>query len=140
MVDWVTFLALVLFFALAIVGRRLRERAFRLLAAEQKAAVFDKMANYSSAEMIPFAGLVLGFLATTIFRPGLLKAVFGAFLVAIVLLTAAFHLRARRRFLQLGLPSSFVSAYEKSRVLTYSALAVPLALGVWVVYLGPYAP
>ena len=135
MMNLTTFVTFSLFFALAISGRRLRERAFRLLNAEQKAAVIDKLANYTSGEMIPFAGLLLGLLAAVIFRPDLLSAIFGAFSVAIVLLTAVFHLRARRRFSQLGLPASFLSEYETSRIVTYSALALQLGLGACALYL-----
>ena len=126
------FVTVVLFFALAITGRRLRERAFRLLSVEQKALVVDKVANYNSAELIPFAGLMLGFSATLLFRQEWLKVVLSAFLVGMVLLTAVFHVRARRRFSQLALPESFLSEYETSRIVTYSALAFPLGLGAWV--------
>ena len=132
MLNVLIFVTVVLFFALAISGRRLRERAFRLLSVEQKAAVVDKMANYNSAELIPFAGLMLGFAATLLFRHEWLKAVLSAFLVGMVLLTAAFHVRARRRFSQLALPTSFLSEYETSRIVTYSALVFPLGLGVWL--------
>ena len=132
MMNVLIFVAVVLFFALAISGRRLRERAFRLLSVEQKATVVDKLANYNSAELIPFAGLMVVLSATLLFRQEWLKAVFSAFLVGTVLLTAAFHVRARRRFSQLALPASFLSEYETSRLVTYSALAFPVGLGVWL--------
>ena len=57
----VTFVGFFLCLALAIWGRRLRENAFRSLSNEQTAAVIDKLPNYTSTEMIPFAGAPSGF-------------------------------------------------------------------------------
>ena len=55
-----TFVGLAFFFSLGVWGRSLREKAFRALSVEQKVQVADKMANYTSGEMIPFVGLMLG--------------------------------------------------------------------------------
>lgn len=132
MVDMATFGSVTLFFALTIAGRRLRERAFRLLSAEQKASIIDKLANYTSAELIPFASLILGFLATLALRPEWFDTMLGMLLSGIVILTVIFHFRTRRRFLRLRLPASFLSEYERSRVVSYCALAFPLGLGAWV--------
>lgn len=60
--NMATFVGFFLFFALAIWARRLREKAFRSLSNEQMAEVTDKMPNYTSTEMIPFAGVLLGLL------------------------------------------------------------------------------
>jgi hypothetical protein len=45
------------------------------------------------------------------------------------------HFRTRHRFRGLGLPATFLSRYEHSRIVTYSALAVLVAMAGWVVYL-----
>ena len=123
-----------LFVALTIWGRRLREKAFRSLSNEQTAAVADKIHNYTSTEMIPFAGVLLGLLGILVFRPEWLRAGFVIVLGVIVLLVVVFHVRARRRFRELSLPAAFMSQYETSRIVTYSALGVLLAIGVWVLY------
>ena len=67
------FTGLALFFLLGIWGRRLREKAFRALSVEQKVQVSDKRGNYTSGEMIPLVGLMLGLLAILLFRPGWLR-------------------------------------------------------------------
>ena len=119
---------------LTIWGRRLRERAFCALSSEQRASVLDKLPNYSSVEMIPFAGLILGLVGLLLFRPQSLRVGFVAFAVLIVLLVAVLHLRTRDRFRQLGLPAVFVSAYEYSRFVSYSGLAATLGLFAWIIY------
>ena len=128
------FTGLALFFLLGIWGRRLREKAFRALSVEQKVQVADKRGNYTSGEMIPLVGLMLGLLAILLFRPGWLRGAFAIFLALLVLLVSAFHLRARHRFRTLGLPSAFLSQYEHSRIVTYSSLAVLLAIWAWILY------
>jgi len=132
--NMATFVGLFLFLALAIWGRRLREKSFRLLSIEQMAAVTDKMRNYTSTEMIPFAGALLGLLGILVFRPEWLGVGYAMFLGVIVLLVVVFHWRARRRFRALGLPAAFLSQYEHSRIVSYSALGVLLGIGVWVLY------
>jgi len=133
--NMATFVGFFVFFALTIWGRRLRENAFRSLSNDQRAAVTDKMANYTSTEMIPFAGALLGFVGIIMFRPGWLRVGFAIFLVVFVLLVAVFHLRARHRFRGLALPAAFLSQYENSRIVTYSAAGVLLMIGIWVLYL-----
>jgi hypothetical protein len=128
------FVGFVLLFALSIWGRRLREKAFRELSIEQKVQVTDKMPNYTSTEMIPFAGLLLGLVGMLLFRLAWLRVAFAIFLPLIVLLVSVLHLRARHRFRKLGLPAAFLSQYQQSRIISYSALGVPLALFAWVVY------
>jgi hypothetical protein len=129
-----TFVGLALFFSLGIWGRSLREKAFRALSVEQKVQVADKMANYTSGEMIPFVGLMLGLLAIMLFRPGWLRAAFAIFVALLLVLVSAFHLRARDRFRTLGLPAAFLSQYEHSRIVAYSSLGVLLAIWAWVLY------
>ena len=68
------FIGFVVFFALAISGRRLRERAFRELSVEQRVQVADKMPNYTAAEMIPAAGLLLGLVGVLLFRLAWLRS------------------------------------------------------------------
>jgi hypothetical protein len=128
------FVGFVLLFALSIWGRRLREKAFRELSIEQKVQVTDKRPNYTSTEMIPFAGLLLGLVGMLLFRLAWLRVAFAIFLPLIVLLVSVLHLRARHRFRKLGLPAAFLSQYQQSRIISYSALGVPLALFAWVVY------
>ena len=128
------FVGLIFFFGLSIAGRRLREKAFRELSVEQKVQVADKMPNYTAAEMIPFAGLLLALLGVLLFRLAWLRTAFGIFLPLNVLLVSILHLRARRRFRKLGLPARFLSQYETSRIATYSALAILLAMFAWVAY------
>jgi hypothetical protein len=132
--NMTTFVAFVLFFALSIWGRRLREKAFRQLSVEQKVQVTDKMPNYTSTEMIPFAGPLLGLLAIVLFRLEWLSVAFAIFLPLIVLLVSVLHVRTRHRFRKLGLPAAFLSDYETSRIVSYSALAIPLAILAWVIY------
>jgi hypothetical protein len=129
-----TFVGFVLFLALAIWGRKLREDAFRALSLEQRAQVADKIPNYTSTEMIPFAGPLIGLVFILLFKLAWLKVGSAIFLVAIVLLVTVFHLRARHRFRELGLPAVFLSQYENSRIVSYSALGVPLTLFAWVLY------
>jgi hypothetical protein len=129
------FVGFVLFVALTIWGRRLREQAFRALPIEYKVQVSDKIPNYTSTEMIPFASLLLGFLGILLFRPGWLMAGFALFLAATVLLVAVLHVRAQHRFRALGLPATFQAQYEHSRIVTYTAAGVPLAITAWVLYL-----
>jgi hypothetical protein len=129
-----TFVGFVLLFALSIWGRRLREKAFCELSIEQKVQVTDKMPNYTSTEMIPFAGLLLGLVSILLFRLAWLRVAFAIFLALVVLLVSVLHLRARHRFRKLGLPAAFLSQYEHSRIISYSALGVPLAMFAWVVY------
>ncbi len=128
------FVGLTLFFSLGVWGRSLREKAFRALSVEQKVHVVDKMANYTSGEMIPFVGLMLGLLAILLFRPEWLKAAFLIFVLLVVVFVSAFHVRARHRFRSLGLPAAFLSQYEYSRIVAYSSLAVLLATWAWVLY------
>jgi len=128
------FVGLILFFGLSIWGRRLRENAFRELPIEQKIMVADKMPNYTAAELIPFAGLLLGLAGVLLFRLAWFTTAFGIFLPLNVVLVSVLHLRARHRFRKLGLPTPFLSQYENSRIVTYSALAVLLALFAWFVY------
>jgi len=128
------FVGFIVFLGLTIWGRRLRERAFRELSVEQKAQVADKMPNYTAAEMIPFAGLLLALVSIMLFRLDWLGVAFAIFLPLIVLLVSVLHLRARHRFRKLGLPTPFLSKYENSRIVSYSALAVLLAMFTWVVY------
>jgi hypothetical protein len=130
---WV-FVGFVLLFGLSIWGRRLREEAFRGLSVEQRVQVIDKMPNYTAAEMTPFAGLLLGLVGILLFRLAWLRVAFAIFLPLIVLLVSVLHLRARHRFRGLGLPATFLSQYGNSRIVTYSALAVPLAMVAWIVY------
>ena len=92
------------------------------------------MPNYTAAEMVPFAVLLLGLVGVLLFRLAWLRVALAIFLPLIVLLVSVFHLRARHRFRKLALPASFLSQYEHSRIVTYSALAVPLAMLAWVVY------
>src|SRR4051794_9349676 len=79
------FAGLALVFSLGIWDRSLREKAFRALSVEQKVQVAEKRDNYTSGEMIPFVGLMLGFLAILLFRPGWLRAAFAIFLPLLVL-------------------------------------------------------
>lgn len=132
--NMTTFVAFVLLLALSIWGRRLRESAFRRLSVEQKIQVADKLPNYTSTEMIPFAGLLLGLVGIVLFRPGWLRAGFAIVLPLFVVLVTVFHARTRHRFRGLGLPASFLSQYEHSRFVTYSAIGVPLAIVAWVLY------
>ena len=129
-----TFAAFVLSIALSIWGRRLREQAFGVLSASEKGRVADKVPNYTSAEMLPFAALLLGLVGVVLFRLVWLKAAYSMILPLLVLLVTVFHVRTRRRFRSSGLPAAFLSAYEHSRIVTYSALVVPLALFAWLVY------
>jgi hypothetical protein len=129
------FVAFCFVFGLTIWGRRLREEAFRALPTEQKIKVTEKVANYSSTEMIPFAALLLVLLGVLLFRPEWLRAGAAVCLTLIVVLVGMFHVRAHRRFRELGLPAAFLSQYEKSRIVTYSALAVPIGTIVWILYL-----
>jgi sterol desaturase/sphingolipid hydroxylase (fatty acid hydroxylase superfamily) len=133
-VNVATFVGFVLVFALSIWGRRLREEAFRALSVEQRVQVADKMPNYTSTEMIPFAGLLLSLVGILLFRLEWLSAALPIVLLLLVLLVTVLHLRARQRFRQLGLPTTFLSQYENSRIVTYSAFAIPLAIFAWVVY------
>ena len=94
----------------------------------------DKMPNYTSTEMIPFAGLLLGLVGILLFRLAWLRVAFAIFLPLIVLLVSVLHLRTSRRFRKLDLPPVFLSQYEQSRIISYGALGVPLALFTWVVY------
>jgi hypothetical protein len=128
------FVGFVLLFALAISGRSLRERAFRELSVEQKVQVADKMPNYTAAETIPFAGVLLALVGILLFRLAWLRVAFAVFLPLMVLLVSVLHLRTSRRFRMLDLPAAFLSQYEHSRIISYSALAVPLAMFAWVVY------
>jgi hypothetical protein len=135
MLDAVSvFVGVVLLLGLSIWGRRLREKAFRVLSAEQRVQVVDKMPNYTAAEMIPFAGLLLGMVFILLFRLAWLRVALAMFLPLIVLLVCVLHLRARHRFRQLGLPATFLSLYGHSRIVSYSALAVPLGMVAWFVY------
>jgi hypothetical protein len=93
----------------------------------------DKVPNYSAAEMIPLGGLTVGLVGLVLFRPQWLRAGFAVYTVLTVTLVVVFHFRTRGRFRLLGLPVTFRSAYESSRRVTYSALAVLLALFAWVV-------
>lgn len=129
------FVGLILFFGLSIWGRSLREKAFRELSVEQKVQVSDKMPNYTAAELIPFAGLLLALAGVLLFRLVWFRAAFAIFLLLNVVLVSVLHLRARDRFRKLGLPAPFLSQYENSRIVTYSALGVLLALFALVVYL-----
>jgi hypothetical protein len=92
------------------------------------------MPNYTSTEMIPFAGLLLGLVSILLFRLAWLRVAFAIFLALVVLLVSVLHLRARHQFRKLGLPAAFLSQYEHSRIISYSALGVPLAMFAWVVY------
>jgi hypothetical protein len=127
------FVGVCLTMALTIWGRTLRERAFHELSPGERSRVLDKLPNYSATEMIPFAGLTLGLVGLLLFRPVWLKAGFALYAVLTVTLVVVFHLRTRRRFRQLGLSEGFLSAYEYSRWVSYSALAVPLAFFAWFV-------
>ena len=115
-------------------GRRLRESAFRGLSTEQRISVIDKMTNYTVTEMTPLAGLILALVGLLLFRPHWLRAGFAGVTVLIVLVITVFHLRTRHRFRHLGLPTAFLSAYEYSRLVTYSGLAVILGLLALVLY------
>jgi sterol desaturase/sphingolipid hydroxylase (fatty acid hydroxylase superfamily) len=132
--NMATFVGFVLLFALSIWGRRLREKAFRELSIEQKIQVTDKIPNYTSTEMIPFAGLLLGLVGILLFRLAWLSVAFAIFLPLIVFLVSVLHLRTRHRFRKLGFPAAFLSQYEHSRIISYSALGVPLAIFAWVIY------
>ena len=129
------FVGFVLFFALAIWGRTLREEAFRSLTAEQRASVTDKVPNYTATEMIPFAGAILALVWLLLFWPEWLRAGASVCLSFILVLVGAFHVRARRRFRALGLPGAFLERYEKSRIVSYSALAVPMTVMLWILFL-----
>jgi hypothetical protein len=72
-----------------------------------------------------------------LFRLAWITTAFAIFLPLNMVLVSALHLRARHRFRKLGLPAPFLSQYETSRIITYSALAVLLAMFAWVVYRGP---
>jgi hypothetical protein len=135
----ITLVGLVVFVGLSIVGRRLREQAFRALPVEHRVKVIDKVANYSPAETIPFAALVLAYAALVLALAGLgllrlesLKLTFTVFGVLFMSLVGILHFRTRHRFHKLGLPAAFLSRYEHSRVVSYSALAILVATAVWV--------
>ena len=123
---------LALFFALTVWGRRLRENAFRQLPPEATAKVINKLPSYTATEQIPFAGLILGLVAVLLFRNEWITIAFPTFIVLIVILVAVLHVRTRNRFRAVGLPMTFQSQYEKSRIVTYSALGVLISISVWV--------
>ena len=127
------FVGFCLTMALTIWGRTLRERAFRELSPGERSRVVDKLPNYSATEMIPFAVLTLGFVGMLLLRPQWLRAAFALYAVLMVALVVVFHLQTRHRFWQLGLPEAFLSKYEYSRWVSYSALAVLLAFVGWFV-------
>jgi len=129
-----TFVAFVVSFALSIWGRRLRENAFGELSDNDRIRVSDKMPNYTSTEMVPFAGLLLGLVGILLFRLAWLRVAYSIFLPLLVLLVAGIHLRTRRRFRTFDLPAAFVSQYEQSRIVSYSALVVPFTVVGWIVY------
>lgn len=133
-VNVTTFVAFVLGVALSIWGRSLREDAFRQLSSNQQLRVSDKMPNYTATETIPFGVLLLGLVAVMLFRLAWLKVAFAIFLPAFLFFVVAIHWRTRRRFRTSGLPAAFLSQYERSRVVTYSAVCVPLALIAWLIY------
>ena len=102
------FVAFCFVFGLTIWGRRLREEAFRALPTEQKIKVTEKMANYSSdRDDSVRRTLLLILLGLLLFRPEWLRAGAAVCLPLIVVLVGIFHVRARRRFRELGLPAAF---------------------------------
>lgn len=133
--NTIIFFAFVLFFGLTIWGRRLREEAFRALSAEQRANIADKLPNYSSTEMIPFAALLLSLLGVGLFRPEWLRRGVAVCIPLIVFLVSMFHVRARHRVRAVDLPEAFLVRYERSRIVTYSALALLIGAMVWMLYL-----
>jgi hypothetical protein len=128
-----TFVQLFLVLALTIIGRHLRENAFRDLPAEHKVLVADKMANYTSVELVPFLGLTLALLALALFASEWLKRGTVVFVALVVVLVAVFHIRTRHRFRALGVPAAFFVRYETSRIVSYCALAALLSSLVWTV-------
>jgi hypothetical protein len=117
-----TVLGVLLSLALTIVGRRLREEAFRALPMEQKIEVVDKLHNYTSTELIPFTALFAGLVGVGALRPEWMTVAFAVFVLLIVPLVAVFHVRTRHRFRELGLSAAFLSQYEQSRWVSYSAV------------------
>lgn len=82
----------------------------------------------------PFKVESPGLVGILLFRLAWLRVAYAIVLPLLVLLVTVVHARTRRRFRTFDLPWAFLSQYEYSRIVTYSALVVPLAMFAWIVY------